>query len=514
MQERISTDKVLLLITKTFVVNYMEKYLLGIDVGTTGTKTILFTDEGEVISHAYRSYPLSNLRVGESEQNPLDWWKAICETVHEVTEGRSAADKVAAISLSTQGGTLVAVDKSGAPVRPAIVWNDIRFTEEREKYLSEIGDAETLYQKTGFRLGRGLPLLAIRYIKDKEPEAFEKSDKFLSVPSYISLKMTGRAAVDFSNAGIEELVDIRKRRYDPELLDFAGINESRLAELVMSGEVIGNLTEEAARELGLSEETLLVSGAHDQYAVALGAGSVSAGNILIGSGTSWVIVASGSEPDFECGLSQSVAAVPGLFGTLRSLSSGGVCLDWFRNFVAVGSDGESIDYATINSEVEKIRAAEDGLFFYPFKGTCGDGKSFSKGAFTGMDLSHNRYHLIRAVMEGVVFQVLWMMEAFKTKPGKDGLILAGGASKSEVWAKMLADVSGLPIRIPEIADLACVGAAILAGFGAGIYPSCEEGYSRFKIKERVILPRSEMTEKYKPIFEKYKKQAAILGSSY
>ena len=195
----------------------MKKYLLGIDVGTTGTKTILFSDSGELIAHAYKGYPLSNKKVGESEHNPLDWWGAILETVRKVTEGRGISESVTAISLSTQGGTLVCVDENGEPTRPAIVWNDIRFTEEREKYLSEIGDADTLYQKCGWKLGRGLPLLAIRYLKDKEPEVFRKSDKFLSTPSYVSLKMTGRAAVDISNAGIEQLVDIRRRSYDKAL---------------------------------------------------------------------------------------------------------------------------------------------------------------------------------------------------------------------------------------------------------------------------------------------------------
>ncbi len=485
----------------------MKKYLLGIDVGTTGTKTILFSDSGELIAHAYRAYPLSNQAVGHSEQNPLDWWRAIVETVREVTDGRGIANSVAAISLSTQGGTLVAIDKMGEPTRPAIVWNDIRFAEEREKYLSEIGEADTLYQKCGWNLGHGLPLLAMRYLKDKEPEVFEKSDKFLSTPSYVSLKMTGRAAVDISNAGIEQLVDIRRRSYDKELLSFAGVDESRLAELVYSGKVIGNLTREAAEELGLSEETLLVAGAHDQYAVSLGAGSVRAGDILIGSGTCWVVTASGSEADFASGFAQSVSAVPGLWGTLRSLSSGGVCLEWLRGICS----GD--DYETINREVEGVRAAEDGLFFYPFDGIYGEG-IFKKGSFVGMDLSHNRYHLARAVMEGVVFQILWMMEDFKTKPSPDGLTISGGASKSAVWSQILADASGLPIRIPEVADLACVGAAILAGFGAGLYPTCEEGYDKFKIKEKVILPRKEMTELYKPLIEKYKEQATALGKSY
>ncbi len=489
----------------------MKTYLLGIDVGTTGTKTILFSQSGEPLRHAYRPYPLSHPNIGESEQDPGDWWQAIIDTVREVTA--DCGSQVAAISLSTQGGTLVCVDANGEPVRPAIVWNDYRFTHQREQYLQEVGPAETLYQTCGWKLGRGLPLLAIRYMRDREPELFAKCDKFLSVPSYIALKMTGNAKVDISNAGIEQLTDIRAVQYDSKLLAFAGIRESQLAEIVPSGTVVGKLTKEAAQAMGLNENACLVAGAHDQYAVSLGAGAVSAGDILIGSGTCWVVTASGSEADFASGLAQSVAAVPGLWGTLRSLSSGGVCLEWLRNNILAGEDGQVLDYGTINTKAAQVRAAEDGLFFYPFKGIYGE-ESFSKGAFVGMDLSHTRYHLARAIMEGVVFQILWIMEFFKTQPSSEGLTLAGGASKSDLWPQILADVSGLPVRIPKVADLACVGAAILAGVGAGLYPSCQAGYRQFATGETVIQPNAERHAVYKELFEKYKKQAAVLGPSY
>ena len=492
----------------------MKKYLLGIDVGTTGTKTLLFTEDGEPVAHAYRPYPLSTPRVFESEQEPSDWWRAIVETVMEVTESVGCQGAVAAISLSTQGGTLVPVDERGEPLRPAIVWNDNRYADEgRELYFKEVGDADSLYHKTGWRLGRGLPLLSIRYLKEKEPEIFSRTDKFLSTASYVAYKMTGKAEVDISNAGIEQLVDIRKFKYDEKLLAFAGITEGQLAKPVKSGTVIGHLTKDAAAELGLSENTLLVAGAHDQYAVSLGAGSVSAGDILIGSGTCWVVTASGDREDFDSGFAQSVAAVPGLWGTLRSLSSGGVCLEWLRKNIAIGDGCDPIGYEKINSEVCDLKAAEDGLFFYPFKGIYGSG-AFNKGAFVGMDLSHNKYHLAKAVMEGVVFQILWMMEKFKTKPSIDGLKLSGGASKSEVWTQILADVSGLSVRVPRLADLACVGAAVLAGLGAGMYSDCKEGYERFKVPETVIEPNPEKSAKYKLLFEKYKKQAEALGNSY
>ena len=491
-----------------------KRYTLGIDVGTTGTKTLLFTEDGTPIAHAYRGYPLSTPRVGYSEQNACDWWTAIVETVREVCDGKDVSDKVAAISLSTQGGTLVPTDKGGNPLRPAIVWNDARCVAENQRYLQEVGDADTMYQKTGWKLSYGLLPLEIRWLRDNEPETFQKADLFLSVPDYVSLKMTGKAAIDLSNVGINQMGNVRRSAYDEELLRFAGVREEQLPLIVHSGDVIGSLTEEAAKELGLTTKTVLVAGAHDQYAVALGAGACKDGDILIGSGTCWVVTAIGKEADFESGLSQSVAAVPGLWGSLFSLSTGGVCLEWLRKNIAKGPSEDLIDFKTLDAEADKVRAAEDGLFFFPFSGTYGDQQMFQKATFAGLDLSHNRFHMAKAIMEGIVFQIAWMMESFKTKPTKDGLTLAGGASKSAVWSQLLADITGLPVRIPAVADLACVGAAILAGSGSELYKDAEDGYRCFAVKERVIYPDEKRTRIYAPLFEEYKRQAKALGAMY
>lgn len=489
------------------------KYLLGIDVGTTGTKTILFSDAASPIKRAYRSYPLYHEKPGYSEQDAEDWWRAIVDTVREVLEEIPPED-VAAISLSTQGGTLVPTDSCGTPTRRAFVWNDIRFTDEREAFLREVGGSDKLYQITGWSLGRGMPLLAARYLRDKEPCVLARSAFLLTVPSFISMRMTGIAATDPSNAGIEQFTDIRKTKYDAELLRFAGIDTDRLASIRPSGEVIGSLTAKAADALGLTTDTLLVAGAHDQYAVALGAGAVADGDILIGSGTSWVVTAIREHPDFASGLAQSHAAAPDLWGSLRSLSTGGVCLDWLQKNIAKATDDGEIDYSTLDLCTKDLRAAEDGLMFFPFKGISDNGKTFTRASFTGLDLSHSRYHLARAVMEGVVFQVMWMLESFSTKPSANGIKLAGGASRSPVWAKILADAMGLPVKIPAIADLSCVGAAILAGVGVGVFASVEEGYSRFSLRERVLEPNAARTAIYRPLFEKYKKMATALGAAY
>lgn len=484
----------------------MEQYLLGIDVGTTGTKTLLFSAQGQLLGHAYRGYPLSTPQVGWSEQRAEDWWQAVVDTVREVCTTQEIRQNVAAISLSTQGGTIVPVDASGNALAPALVWNDHRCTAQKEAFLREVGGDDLMYGTTGWHLGTGLPALLIRWLQENDPEVFAKTQRFLSVPDYIAMKMTGIPAVDFSNAGINQLCNIQSKAYDERLLAFAGITQEQLPRLVPSGETVGPLTEAAAAALGLSTHTVLVSGAHDQYAVALGAGASGAGDILIGSGTCWVVTAIGSEPDFASGLSQSVAAVPGMWGSLQSLSSGGVCLDWLRKNIS------EMSYEEINREVSARKAAENGLFFYPFTGKSGKTDRFQRASFLGLDLSHDRMDMVRAVMEGVVFQTLWMLESFRVKPSEAGIILAGGASKSPVWSQLLADISGLPVRIPEVADLACVGAAVMAGVGCGIYPDAKAGYEALAVSQRTLQPDLKNTKKFAPLFAEYKRKAAILGS--
>jgi sugar (pentulose or hexulose) kinase len=177
------------------------------------------------------------------------------------------------------------------------------------------------------------------------------------------------------------------------------------------------------------------------------------------------------------------------------------------------ADGTLIDFKTLDREAAAVKAAEEGLFFVPFAGRYANGR-FTKASFLGLDLSHGRFHMARAVMEGVVFQILWFLEKFKTQPRDEGITLAGGASKSPIWAQLVADISGLPVRTPVIADLACVGAALMAGVGCGLYTDAADGYRRFAVEERVLLPDPDRHAVYAPLFAEYKKKADALGTLY
>lgn len=488
-----------------------DRYLLGVDVGTTGTKTILFSENGKIVGQAYRTYPTHTPKVSCCEQDPQDWWNAVCATVREVCVDPDVKNRIIAISLSTQGGTMVGLDKRGNVVRPAIVWNDKRCERELEVFRNTHPEID-VYRLCGWKASAAMPLLQCHWMQHYEPELFPKIDLFLSVPDYLAWKMVGVPIVDISNAGICRFVNIQKGSYDDTLLQCAGLNREQLAQVVPSGKPIGVLTKKAAQEMGLSTDVLVVSGAHDQYAVALGAGACKVGDILIGTGTSWVVTSMSDAPDFDSGLAQSVSAVPGLWGSLRSLSSGGVCLEWWRKNLTANVDGTMLPFDLINEEIGRRKAAEDGLFFYPFSGQFTQNKTFRKAAFVGMDMSHDRFHLARAIMEGVAFQVVWMMESFHTRPSQDGIILAGGASRSEPWCKMVANVANLPVRVPKTADLACVGAAILAGVGSGTYASVEDGLRRLTVKYDVVYPDPEYAVVYHKLFSQYKNNARHLGN--
>ena len=489
------------------------QYLLGVDVGTTGTKTILFRQDGQIIGQSYRGYPIHTPQVSFCEQDPEDWWNAVCETVTEVSDDPLIRQNIVAISMSTQGGTTVFLDEKNQVIRPAIVWNDKRCQAELEQFKKNKPDLD-VYRICGWNASAAMPALQCRWLKTHEPENFAQIAQVLSVPDYLALRMTGRAAVDISNAGICRFANIEKGEYDQQILSYAGVTPDQMPPILPSAAPIGKLTAEAAEAMKLSEEVLLVSGAHDQYAVSLGAGACRDGDILIGSGTSWVVTSLSNGPDFASGLPQSVPAVPGMWGSLRSLSSGGICLEWWRKNLTVDEDGSILSYDRINEEVASRKAAEEGLFFFPFAGLCDDRANFKKATFIGMDLSHDRFHLARAVMESVVFQTVWMMEAFRAKPSCDGIILAGGASRSKVWSQMLANISGLPVRIPATADLACVGAAVMAGVGCGLYPTAAEGYKNLAVSDTVLLPEPEKKDTMRMLYEQYKTLAKAMGKVY
>lgn len=478
------------------------RYVLGADVGTTRLKCLLFDESGRLAASATRDYRSIPAPPGRSEQDAREWPRAFVEAAREAIAAAGAEKAVRAICLATQGGTLVPVDAAGRPLHNAIVWNDGRCAKERALLARRVS-AEAVWQKTGWRLSSGLNALQILWLRENEPDIFRAAWKFLSVPDYMSLYLTGLCAIDLSNAGINQLADIGKGAWDGDILRALGIGEERLAQIVPSGRVIGPLTASAAAELGLSGDVVLVAGGHDQYMSALGAGALQAGDAMLATGTCWVAAQiSAQRPDRH---SVSRHVVDGLWGELQSHESGGGALEWFR---AQLGPGEGLTYRQIDDFAAQSPPGAGGVRFFPF--LTGGGEM--RGAFAGLTAGNTRWDLARAVLEGVCFQAAWMLEDFGTAP--DGrLTMTGGAAHSPLWSQMVADVTGRAVTVPKCPDTGCVGAAMLSGVAAGVYPSLPEAAARLCGGGPTYAPGA-AAQTYAQLSKRYRRECAALEKLY
>ncbi len=491
-------------------------FLLGIDIGTTATKTLLINQDGKVIALAQQEYDIIPSHNTWVEQNPEDWWDAIVKTIRRVVKDDEIKKRIKGISLSTQGGTLILVDLEGKPLRKAITWLDQRAGEQSERLKEKFGD-DFFYSRTGYKPHSGLPLLCICWLKDNEPELFKKGNKFLFVNDYIIYKLTGKYCNDPSNASITMLYNLKLGDWDDELLQIAGISKERLSKIRDSGAPIGMLTKSSAKILNLSQNVIVSSGGHDQYCASLGSGAFEDGGCLVSSGTAWVLLCSSDKAvfDIKSNIIPGRHVIKDKWGAMATISSGGVVMEWFKSNL-IDNDETNI-YDLYNKKAKDIPLGSNNLLFFPhFIGsTAPTYQSNAKGAVIGLTLSHNKYNIFKSIMEGLGFEVLWNIEVIK-KLGISikKIKMIGGATKSKLWPQIIADVTGERIFVPSVTEAACLGAAILAGVGAGVFKNPEEGFEKLQIEEKEITPFQDNTVKYKKLFKVYKKTFWKLQDSY
>jgi sugar (pentulose or hexulose) kinase len=489
--------------------------LLGVDVGTTGTKTILSTPDGRVLAESYQGYELSRPAPLHVEQDAEVWWSAVASTIRECIRDISPT-RVAAISVSAQGGSVVAVDENGTPLAPARSWLDRRAGNE-EQTLASAFTRHGLYERTGWRLYSAYNCVQLLNMRVTEPAIFSAARYFFSTADFIYFQLTGLARSDSNSAGISQLLDVQTQTWDDEIVSEVGIDRSQLVELCAPGDVIGQLSSSAAAVLGLPEEVIVVAGGHDQYCAALGAGVIDDGDALVSLGTAWVVLGVSStlilDPREDFGVGPHV--VPGRFGTFGSFRNGGVCLDWARSLL--GGPGSPLPYDSVETLVSDIPAGSSGVTFLPyFDGTnIPHWSSASAGTLLGLELRHSPGHILHAVMEGVCFELAGVLDAARAlTPGIHRIRVLGGAAQSEAWMQMLADILDIPIEIPETSQPACVGAAILAGVGAGAYPDAAEGYRRMNIAVKTVTPDAETSKYYAQHRLRHDTLAARVRSAY
>ena len=484
--------------------NVME-YVIGIDVGTTGTKALLLNEKGEILHRAYESYGLINPGPDQTEQDPMDWYRAVASVVGSCSHAAGDSSRIAAVSVSAQGGTVVLCDRAGNPLRNAISWLDRRAKAESEE-LCSAKEKDYYYLHTGWRVNQGYHLAEIKWLSRHEPELMKKTELFLSPLDYLNLALSGRAVSDYTNVAITNLENIRRKDWEETIFQDLGITREQLPVLEKAGTVIGRLTPQAAKDLQLEEGTLLVNGGYDQYCAACGLGAVNTGDVMLSTGTAWVLIGIADQLIFDQNsyIAPGLHVVPDLYGVMASLETGGVSLEWMRNNIL--SSGEKISYDELNRQAEDRGIGAQGLLFYPYfaGSTCPTWDPALRGSFLGLSLYHDRYDMTRAVMEGVVYEIDGILQSFdKAHMKPERIKMTGGAAKSSFWSQMIADITGIPVERYQEADSAAIGAGIIAAVGAGIFSDFQAAIDRFKQESSLIIPDQERYSQYRKIKERY-----------
>ncbi|MFX1311274.1 MAG: FGGY-family carbohydrate kinase, partial [Promethearchaeota archaeon] len=435
------------------------------------------------------------------------WWESIKKTIERAIK-KSGIDKTEIVSLSVtnQRETIVPVDKEGNPLHNALVWQDRRTIDQVEYIKKKIG-IDKIYKTTGLTIDPYFSATKILWFKDKKPEIYQKTHKFLLVSDFIIYKLTGTFCTDHSNASRTMLFDIRKLRYSDEIATDLEIDLDKMPTTIESGVEIGEITTD---ETLFDKKTLVVSGAGDQQSAALGVGVVSPGEIKCTTGTGSFILAFLSEPNFdpEKRVLCSCHAVPGTWVQEASIFTSGATLRWFRDQVGDSecliAEEKGLDaYEIIISEAEQSPIGANGLILIPHLVGAGapHWNPFAKGIIFGLSLGHKRKDLYRAVLEGVAFEVRKNIEVFK-KIGIDPkeLKLTGGGSRSDLWNQIFSDVLGIPCIRNEIEESTSLGAAILAASGAGLFPDVAKAAKNLCKVDKRWTPSEERYKFYDKLY--------------
>lgn len=444
--------------------------LLAIDIGTSSTKAALYTTQGELLAFHQQGYPLARPHPGWAEQNPFHWWEAVCSCSRAVL-GESGNPPVAAVALSGQTPSLVALDKTGQPLRPAILWLDRRSYAQVD-WLHEHLGAEKAIQKTGNLLNSYYGGVKWLWYRQAEPENYAHTWKITQASSFIHYTLTGEVALDYSQAGLcSPCFNINTRAWDPEVCELMGIAVEKLPKLIPSTHIVGTVTPEAAQLSAIPEGTPVAVGGGDFALSCLGAGVLGRGGAVAMLGTAGNLLVPGP-----------ASTDPRLINTVHvtgeTLSLGGVMagglVNWTRDLFNL-DDMEVFTY--LEAEAAYTPPGAEGLVFTPY--LMGERTPIwdpnARGMFFGLSTLHGRGHLYRAVLEGVAYafrQMLGIIEGTGTQIGT--VTLTDGGARSPLWRQIFADVLGLPVRWQPGSGGTMLGTACLAGVASGLLSGFEE----------------------------------------
>ena len=477
----------------------MELYI-GIDLGTSSVKLMLTDSAGKIKNTVTKEYPVSYPRSGWSEQNADDWWSAVCEALPELLCGFDG-QAVKGIGVAGQMHGLVVLDSEDNVIRPTILWNDGR-TDKETAYLNEVIGKEKLFEYTGNIAFAGFTAPKIMWLRDNEPENFAKISKIMLPKDYINYLLTGTHCTDYSDAAGMLLLDVKNKRWSKEMLDICGITEEQMPRLYESFEVVGNVKQDIAKRFGLNPNTVVVAGAGDNAAAAIGTATVGNGKCNISLGTSGTIfVSSDSFSGDEKQAIHSFCHADGGYHLMGCILSAASCNKWFCDEIL-----NTKDYKAEEKSVGELGKNE--VFFLPY--LMGERSPINDvnatGLFIGLRPNTSRADMYQAVLEGVAFAIKDNIEIIK-QFGIDvkHSCLCGGGARSKLWREILASVLDVELNIPVTEQGPGYGSAILAMVGAGRFDSVKAAADKlFEIKE-TVKPNKTLVALYADRYEKYRR---------
>ena len=521
-------------------------YVLAYDIGTTGVKTCLFAVEKQIrlLSSAQEGYGLYLLDNGGAEQEPEEWWQAMCRTTKAIFDRMEAApEQIAGLSFCSQMQGLVLVDREGRPVRRAMSYMDQRAGAELKKGLAhgpQIAGANVVKLLKCLRATGAVPssvkdpVWKYKWVQAHEPENFRRTDKWLDVKEYLLLRCTGRAVMTEDSAYAALLYDTRKRAWSQPLCKMFGVNMDHLPPVIQAADQVGGLTGQAAAELGLRPGTPVFGGGGDAALIGVGAGAAAVGSTHIYCGTSgWVSTVTDRQlVDVDAMIAAIVGAQPGRYNYFAEMETAGKCLEWVKDHLALDEIGVYLEkkdvagsreavytslYDYLTETVEKIPPGSGGVIFTPWLhgNRCPFEDPAAAGMFFNIRLDTGKTELIRAVLEGICFHLRWMLECQARKVRtSDPIRFVGGGALSPVTARILADVTGRTVQtVASPQNAGSVGAAAVMAVGLGLVPDLD-AVGTLIPPERTFSPRTENRAVYDRNYAVFRKLYAANKSHF
>ena len=480
------------------------KYIIAHDLGTSGNKATLFSTEGQLIRNTTYAYDVHYFNDCWAEQNPEDWWIAVCQTTKTLLANINKED-VIAVSFSAHMMGCLPVDQTGKALRPAIIWADGRATKEAAQVAAQISPQD-FFHICGHRLSANYTLSKIMWLMNNEPQIYQQTYKFLQAKDYIVHRLCGKMMTDYSDASGTNMFDLNTFTWSQRILSISGIDPQKLPTLAPSTTIAGNVLPSVSAECGLSASTQVVLGGGDGMCASVGAGSIKEGKTYSCLGTSAWIATASRKPiyDEQMILCNWAHVVPGYIVSLGTMQSAGASFSWAKNTLCAYESwqakelGQSV-YNCINERIEVSPAGSNGILFLPY--LMGERSPRwnpnAKGCFIGLKITNTHADLMRSVIEGIGYNLRVILEALIENGIQIPYIdLVGGIARGNIQRKIFSDIWERPVRtLNFLEEAGSIGAAVIAGVGVGVFESFEE-VSRFIHVTDIIEPDQSNTKIY------------------